>query len=124
MLTKTSLQNVDIEVSQRTSVYLIHVEASSAFVFSSTKTTLFILSRPCCILCISKGYDVTNLKSMLFKTQVAETVDEQAKPNEDIISGQIGTHFVTGVTYGAEIVASFKFKASASASLSKYVWPR
>ena len=52
-----------------------------------------------------------------------ETVDELTKPNEDIISsrlGDIGTHFVAGVTYGAEIIASFKFKASASSS--KYVF--
>lgn len=49
-------------------------------------------------------------------------MDEQAQPDEDITSSQLvdkGTHFVTGTTYGAEIVASFKFKASTQSS--KYV---
>ena len=59
---------------------------------------------------------------MLFQIQVLEMVDELAKPNEDIISSQLvdlGSHFVTGVTYGAEIVASFKFKSPTPSN--KYV---
>lgn len=45
--------------------------------------------------------------------------DEVAKPNEDIVGGQFGdtgTHFATGVMYGAEIVASFQFQPSTETS--------
>ena len=52
-----------------------------------------------------------------------ETTDELAKPNEDIVGGRfgdMGTHFATGVMYGAEIVVSFQFKPSTETS--KYVW--
>ena len=51
-----------------------------------------------------------------------ETTDELAKPNEDIVGdrfGDMGTHFVTGVMYGEEIVVSFQFKPSTETS--KYV---
>lgn len=51
-----------------------------------------------------------------------ETTDELAKPNEDFVGGRfgdMGTHFATGVMYGAEIVVSFQFKPSSESS--KYV---
>lgn len=42
-------------------------------------------------------------------------MDESLELNEDTskpLLGEMGTHFVRSVTYGAEIVASFKFKGS------------
>ena len=43
-------------------------------------------------------------------------MDGSVKVNDDVASGQLnhnlGTHFVRGVTYGAEMVASLSIKSS------------
>lgn len=42
-------------------------------------------------------------------------MDGTAKANDELINCQsLGTHYVRSVTYGAEMVASLKFKSSSS----------
>ena len=53
-----------------------------------------------------------------FFFQVNETIDGSAKVKDEVASGQLkhglGTHYVRGATYGAEMVASLSIKSSFS----------
>ena len=42
-------------------------------------------------------------------------MDGSAKPKENIVyDANLGTHYVRSVTYGAEMIASLKFKSASS----------
>ncbi|KAL9985836.1 hypothetical protein ACROYT_G008285 [Oculina patagonica] len=61
----------------------------------------------------------TELLAVLKCVTINETMEGSVKVRDEVASGQqtygIGTHFVRGITYGAEMVASLSIKESSSA---------